>query len=134
MRRNEDGIGSRGGFTLVEVLLVVAILVTLAAVVVVSVGGRREEAMKGSARASIGGIASALELFEVDTGKFPASLQALVQNDGSPNWRGPYVRGGLLPADPWGTAFSYTSKGDNTYEIRSAGPDRQMGSGDDITN
>lgn len=131
-RRSSSGSGA-DGFTLIEVLLVVAILGILAAVVVVSLGGRREEAMIGAARTSIKGIQSALDLYEVDTGKYPQTLQSLVQSDGAPNWNGPYIKGGL-PADPWGTAFGYTLRGSKDYEIRSGGPDKQVGSGDDITN
>jgi general secretion pathway protein G len=121
------------GFTLVELLLVVAILGILAAVVVVNVTGRREEAMISATRASIKAIASAIDLYEVDTGRYPNSLQSLVSNDGAPNWHGPYIKGGL-PADAWGTPFTYSSKGEQEYEVRSAGPDMQGGSADDITN
>lgn len=133
MSRIRDNRRTRtAGFTLVELLLVIAILAMLATVVVVNISGRRVETMIGATRASIAGIAQGINLYEVDTGKYPGTLQALVQNDGSPNWRGPYVKGSLN--DPWDTPFSYAQKGDNAFEIRSAGPDRQMGSGDDLTN
>jgi len=122
---------AHGGFTLIEVLLVVAILGILAAVVVVNVGGRREQAMIDAARTSISALATAVDLYEVDTGRYPSSLQSLLSDDGSPNWHGPYIRGNLQ-MDPWGTAFDYKSKGSGDYEIRSAGPDMSLGTEDDL--
>lgn len=122
------------GFTLVELLLVVAILGILATIVVVNVSGRREGAMIQATRTSISALSGALDLYEVDTGRYPAALDALVSNDGSPNWMGPYVKGSGLQPDAWGTAFGYKKKSEGGYEIRSAGPDLQIGSEDDITN
>ena len=134
MEREEKHVmhGSEG-FTLIEVLLVVAILGILAGVVVVSFSGRREAAMIQATRASIGAVASAVSLYEVDTGRFPPSLQSLVSNDGAPNWTGPYFQGGRLPVDAWGVAFGYSS-GSGSFKITSAGPDLTMGGADDITN
>ncbi|MCE9615333.1 MAG: type II secretion system major pseudopilin GspG [Lentisphaerae bacterium] len=123
---------ARGGFTLIEVLLVVAILGILASVVVVNLSGKQEKSMIQAARASIASIATAVDVYEVDTGRFPPNLQALVTSDGSPNWSGPYLRGGL-PKDPWGNEFSYTTSEGN-YKVTSGGPDRSLGGADDITS
>jgi len=119
---------------LIEVLLVVAILGILAAVVVVNLGGKRVDAMIKATRVSVAGICTAVDLYEVDTGRYPGSLNALISNDGAPNWNGPYIKSGQIPLDAWGTAFSYSPKGDKAFEVRSAGPDTSMGSADDITN
>jgi general secretion pathway protein G len=122
-----------GGFTLIELLLVVAILSILATVVVVNLSGRREEAMISAARTEISTIGTALDLYEVDTGKYPSSLDALVDDDGSPNWNGPYIKQGRLPVDPWGNQYSYKKK-ERGYEIVCAGPDGNFGTDDDLTN
>lgn len=124
---------NRGGFTLIEVLLVVAILGILAGVVVVNFSGKQERSMIQATRASISAICTAIDVYETDTGRFPGGLGALVENDSAPNWHGPYIRSGGVPVDAWGTAFGY-QPGENTFKVTSAGPDRQMGSGDDITN
>lgn len=123
------------GFTLVEMLLVVAIIGILATVVVVKFGGEGDRARKAACRASISNICLAIDRYEVDTGRYPAGLNNLVSGGGEPNWHGPYVAGGLAAmTDPWGVQFGYTLTGDSDYEVRSSGPDMQMGSGDDLTN
>ena len=117
------------GFTLIEVLLVVAILGILAGVVVVNFSGKQKKAQINAARASIQAICTAVDMYEVDTGRLPPSLNALVSNDGSPNWNGPYVRGGV-PIDPWANEFGYATRGDSDYEVYSNGPE----GGERITN
>jgi len=69
----------------------------------------------------------------VDNGVYPATLQSLVTRGSESNWRGPYLRDGKLPKDQWNNEFQYTVK-ENGIEIRSAGPDGQFGTSDDITN
>jgi general secretion pathway protein G len=132
--RNRAARRARGGFTLVEVLLVVAILGILAGIVVVSTKNRVPKTQIAATRMSIQGIQTAIDTYEVDNGKMPSSLQALITQSGELNWNGPYVQNGRLPADPWGNQFQYTLKDNNAYELRSAGPDGQMGTSDDITN
>lgn len=133
MRRRCERTDCRAGFTLIEVLLVVAILGILATVVAVNLGGHGERARMRATRASISAISTAIDMYEIDTGRIPASLNNLVSGSGEPNWNGPYLKGGV-PADPWGTQFSLEKKGSGQYVVRSAGPDLQMGSSDDITS
>lgn len=123
----------RQGFTLVEILLVVAILGILAGVAVVSLKGRTKSASISATRTSIKAIQTAIDTYEVDNGAYPANIQALLTKTSENNWNGPYIKDGRTPKDAWGTEFGYSIKGES-YEIRSAGPDGQMGSSDDLTN
>jgi general secretion pathway protein G len=111
---------ARSGFTLIEVLLVVAILGILAGVVVVNFAGKQKGAMIKACRTSIQAICTAVDMYEVDTGRYPPNLDALASNDGSPNWHGPYLKGGV-PMDPWGNPFQYAREGES-YKVSSPGP------------
>ena len=126
------------GFTLIEILLVVIIIGILVSLVAPRLAGRSEEARKQAAKADIeGGIALALDLYEVDNGRYPANLEDLVTkpSDAS-NWKGPYLKKGLAK-DPWGNAYVYRIPGNHntaSYDLYSIGPDKQDGSPDDIVN
>ena len=93
------------------------------------------QAQTGAARAlteaRLRVLESALTTFRMGTGGYPATLASLLNNDGTPNWSGPYMNGNREFADAWGTPFAYERKG-KTFEIISAGPDRIAGSADDI--
>jgi general secretion pathway protein G len=123
----------RTGFTLIEILLVVVIIGILVAVAAPRLTGRVLKAQIAATRASIDGIKTAIDVYEVDNGTYPGSLQNLITAGSELNWNGPYLREGRIPVDSWATPFNYTPK-EGGYEIRSAGPDRQFGSADDITN
>ena len=123
---------TRSGFTLIEVLLVVAILGILAGIVAVNFGGKQKGAMIRATRASLAAVATAIDMYEVDMGQYPSSLQSLIANPGAgDNWNGPYLRGDL-PKDSWGTSIDYKQQGDTGYRVTSGGPDKQVGSGDDL--
>ena len=128
MKKRKADYGSTAGFTLIEILLVVVIIGILAAVAVPRFAGRIGQSKEGAAKASIKAIGVALDLYEMDHGSYPASLSALVENSGSPEWRGPYLKDGL-PKDPWGNDFIYTAQG-STYDLKSSG---DPGSGKEIT-
>lgn len=126
------------GFTLIEILLVVIIIGILVGLVAPKLSGRSEEARIQAARADIeGGLALALDLYEVDNGSFPSGLQDLVtKTQNAENWRGPYLKKGL-PKDPWNQEYVYKYPGTHNpsgYDLFSKGPDRQEGSQDDISN
>ena len=119
----------QGGFTLVELLLVVAILGILATVAIMNVGGMSEEARVSATRTSIAAIEQAARMFEIRTGKYPDSIDQLLQPMGD--------RQPLLDAksknDQWGNPFAF-KKTSNFIEIRSAGKDGAMNTQDDILN
>ena len=121
------------GFTLIEILLVVVIIGILVAVVMPRFTGRTQEAQLSAAKSSIANISLALDLYEVDNGTYPSSLQSLITKGSELNWRGPYLKKGDIPVDPWKKEFVYTLK-DNGYELKSAGPNSSIGDGDDVTN
>ncbi len=126
------------GFTLIEILLVVIIIGILVSLVAPRLAGRSEEARKQAAKADIeGGISLALDLFEVDNGRYPKSLDDLInKSSDAVNWKGPYLKKGL-PKDPWGSPYAYQFPGAHNpsmYDLFSPGPDKQNGTQDDIVN
>lgn len=128
---------SETAFTLVEMLLVVVIIGVLAGVLATRLSGRSQEARIARAQSDIrGSLSLALDLFEQDIGRYPTTdegLDALVVDPGIEGWKGPYLRTGLKP-DPWGVPYEYSISYEtpHLYELRSAGPDRQLGTEDDI--
>ena len=129
---------SSKGFTLIEILLVVIIIGILVSLVAPRLAGRSEEARKQAARADIdGGISLALDLYEVDNGRYPAKLEDLVtKSSESLNWKGPYLKKGM-PKDPWGNPYIYKFPGTQnsaSYDLYSTGPDKQEGTTDDLAN
>lgn len=137
----------RAAYTLLEVLLVLAILGVIAAIVVPQLIGRQREAMIKASRASIAGLESTLKLYAADNaGEYPEGSQDQVYallispgkaSDGRPI--SPYLE--QLPIDPWEQLLNYeypNSKAPNAIKpaIWSSGPNKrnENGGGDDITN
>ena len=120
---------ARAGFTLVELLLVVAILGVLATVAIMNTQGLMGDAQAKATRSSISTIESVARIYEIRTGKFPDSIDALLQ----PMGERPPLLDEKARNDAWGTPFQVRRNG-SSIEIRSAGPDGQMNTSDDITN
>lgn len=129
----------RRGFTLMEILLVLVILVILGSMVGVFISGARKRAFSDASRNQLNLFKSQLEQYYTDIGTFPTTQQGLVALRQPPGdlrnpakWRGPYA-GGDIPADPWGNPYEYNGDG-AAYSIWSYGPNgvSEQGGGDDI--
>ncbi len=133
-----------GGFTLIEIMVVVAIIAILGAAVVPRIMSKPGEARKVRANQDITTLSAALELYRLDNFSYPSTdqgLQALVEKpSGDPepsNWQaGGYVK--QLPKDPWGREYIYVSPGESgDFDIISLagdGVEGGTGEGEDITN
>lgn len=130
------------GFTLLELLVVVAIIGLLAALVGPRLFGNVSKSEVTAAKAQIESFARAIESYRLDTGKFPDAalgLQALVTQPADlPRWNGPYLQK-EVPLDPWGNPYTYKvgSQGKRDFEIISWGRDGSPGGIDadaDLTN
>ena len=130
------------GFTLVELLVVLIILGLVA-----SIAGPNVMKYLGTSKSKTAGlqlkeIESSLELYFLDTGKYPSSatgLSALIKNDQSVvGWNGPYFKKAVVPNDPWGNSYVYVFPGEHAaFDLQSQGADGQAGGeGDDrdVTN
>ena len=141
MERERNGrsrVLSRGGFTLLEIMVVIVILGLLAALVVPKLIGRTEEAKQTQTRLQIKNIEQALQLFKLDNGFYPGSeqgIEALVRAPEIGRVPKNYRKGGYLdrvPKDPWGTEYVYVSPGTNgDYDITSYGADEAPGGEDE---
>jgi general secretion pathway protein G len=130
-----------GGFTLIELMIVLFILGLLAALVAPRLMGRVGKAKQKTAQAQIQLLATALDLFHLDVGCYPTGeegLQALREKpENLPAWGGPYLDK-AVPNDPWGRPYNYKCPGDHgPYDLYSLGADgAEGGEGEnqDITN
>jgi len=131
----------RKGMTLLEILLVIAILGVIAALVIPRLVGRQKQANVDATALSIKGLSQALKMYAIDhDGEYPTTAQGLpvlyaAPPTGDPNWNGPYLETPAL--DAWGREFEYQYPGaHNTagFDIRSTGADAVSGNEDDVVN
>jgi general secretion pathway protein G len=136
----------RHGFTLLELLVVLAIIATLVAVVAPSIFRNVGDAKTDAAKSQIEILALALDAYRLDNDSYPTTAQGLavlrtkpVSGDVPRNWRGPYLRKDV-PLDPWGRPYVYAVPGledPASYDLYTLGRDGKVGGDDedaDITS
>jgi len=132
---------SRRGFTLIEIMVVLAILGLLVAVLVRNVGGDLDRGQRQAADLFVKTTLSLpLTNYRIDMGSYPTTAQGLsalvAAPQGGNNWRGPYLDGGI-PVDPWQQPYEYRYPGTQnkgSYDLFSKGPDLTAGTEDDVGN
>lgn len=123
------------GMTLMEILIVLAIIGTLMAFLIPQVTSRLDKAKVSQSKIAIGQVINALNLYYTDCGKYPSSLEGLAKADPEcSNWGPePYMKN--TPKDAWNREFQYSLDG-NQYTIKSLGADGREGGdgyGKDLT-
>jgi general secretion pathway protein G len=121
-----SGIRFQAGMTLIEILIVLAIIASMMAFLVPGVTRQLDKSKVQETKILIGQIMNALNLYYTDCGKFPSSLESLVKADPEcSNWGPePYLK--KAPKDAWNRDFTYSLDG-NQYTIRSLGSDGREG-------
>lgn len=132
--RQNRPLGRRAerGFTLVEMLVVISIIALIMALVGPRVLNFLSESKVKAATIQIESLESALDLYALDTGRYPSTsegLNALMERPaGETSWGGPYLKGNAVPNDPWKRPYIYRSPGEHgAYDIMSYGADGQEG-------
>jgi general secretion pathway protein G len=120
------------GFTLVEILVVITIIALIMSVVGPRVLNFLSESKVKATRIQLESLSSALDLYFLDTGRYPSTsegLKALLERPGNAiGWGGPYLKGNVVPDDPWGRSYIFHSPGQSgSYDIVSYGADGQEG-------
>lgn len=127
------------GFTLIELIVVIALIAVLAAVVAPNLLGKASQAKRKAATVQTEKIGNAVELYRLENGRYPEKLEDLIARpDGVDSWNGPYVRKHSQLLDPWGHEMVIRAPGEHgSVDVLSYGADgRPGGEGDDadITN
>jgi len=132
--------GGRRAFTLIELIVVIAIIATLAAVVAPAIFQNVGDAKTSAAKSQVEMLGLALNAYRLDNDRFPTSEQGLealrtppVAGEVPRNWRGPYLTR-VVPVDPWGRTYLYVSPGTGnpkSYDLYTLGRDGRPGGVDE---
>lgn len=125
---------SRRGFTLLELLLVLSILVVIGGIVVVNISGAKSDADINATQAQLSSLKNNVVYYKLKMNSLPESLDNLRDGPSDSAKKAKWVDSIIetVPLDAWGNAFDFSAKG-NEFEIKSAGLDGQMNTEDDIT-
>lgn len=125
-RTGANSSSAQKGFSIIEIMVVIAIIGTIMTAVLYSVGRSRERANLADAKRMLTVIQSSINQFSDDMDRLPNTLDELVNapSDDTNKWQGPYLHKGRLPKDPWKKAYVYevTEGAENPYELYSKGP------------
>jgi general secretion pathway protein G len=124
------------GFTLVELLVVLVILVLLASIIGPRVIGYLGASRSKTAKVQIESLVTSLELFHIDVGRYPATAEGLNALIRPPTklagWSGPYLTKANIPLDPWGHSYRYQAPGKKgAFDLYSLGRDGKEGGADE---
>ena len=122
------------GFTLIEILVVLAIIGLIASIAAPQVFNRLGGAKSDSVKVQIEAISTGVDLYRLEVGQLPANLEALIRKPSSgERWNGPYLRKALVPKDAWGKEFIYKAPGEHgDFDLYSLGADgAEGGEGED---
>ena len=127
------------GFTLLEILVVLAIIGLIAAIAAPQVFRSLGGAKSDSARVQIEALSTSVDLYRLEVGKLPEDLEALIRKpSGIERWNGPYLRKNAVPKDPWGVDYHYRAPGEHAdFDLYTLGADNaEGGEGEnrDVTN
>lgn len=139
MKRRRTSRSRRTGFTLIEVLLVMVILVILGSFATIYIRGARQQAFDDQARIQIAAFKQALDLYESQIYSYPTTSQGLEALIVPPSdlrnpekWETPFLDAREIPLDPWDNPYQYELYDEDTPRIWSFGRDGDDGTDDDI--
>ncbi|MCX6224451.1 MAG: type II secretion system major pseudopilin GspG [Bacteroidia bacterium] len=116
----------QGGFTLIEILIVVIIIGLIASLVAPNLIGRYERSKEEIGKAQVEMLSSGVLSFKLDVDRYPVSLDELLKST-DPKWRGPYLSKQSIPKDPWGQNYQYKVPGDHgAFDLYSLGQNGKL--------
>ena len=134
----------RGGFTILELLIVIGIILAIGGIVTVNLMGMSDKADTNLTKVKIQNVGRALDNFKLDMKRYPTQEEGItvlwdkevLEDDDTAKWQGPYLDE-PAPKDTWGFEWVYRSPSDVegvAYDLISVGPDGEEGTDDDLSN
>ncbi|SEM73690.1 general secretion pathway protein G [Syntrophus gentianae] len=115
-----------GGFTLIEILIVVIIIGLIASLIAPNLIGRYERSREEIAKTQVEMLSSGVLSFKLDVGRYPSTLEELIKSTDA-KWRGPYLSKQTVPRDPWDQEYQYKVPGEHgPFDLYSLGPNGKL--------